>query len=159
LSWPQNAESQALSDALEELGREAAPAPDRHRHRSVVFVDELSDGSKEYLNRRWYKYAGLSLDHGNGWGWKVVVHPDDLERLFREWLALVDDASSFMVTATKGPHVSLTLPLKSGHKWLLIHMLVQAQFMSDKPLVNGPSRPAFIWNIHGFPDIGLESAV
>ena len=48
------------------------------------------DGSKEYLNKRWYEYTGLSLEEGKGWGWKVVVHPDDLDRLVREWLALVD---------------------------------------------------------------------
>jgi len=50
----------------------------------------LPDGSKEYLNKRWYDYTGLSLEEGQGWGWKVVVHPDDLDRLVREWLALMD---------------------------------------------------------------------
>src|SRR5262249_9290867 len=48
------------------------------------------DGSKEYLNKRWYDYTSLSLEEGQGWGWKVVVQPDDLDRLVREWLALVD---------------------------------------------------------------------
>jgi formate hydrogenlyase transcriptional activator len=50
----------------------------------------LPDGSKEYLNKRWYDYTGLSLEEGQGWGWKVVVHPEDLDRLVREWLALVE---------------------------------------------------------------------
>ena len=50
----------------------------------------LPDGSKEYLNKRWYDYTGLSLEEGQGWGWKVVVHPEDLDRLVREWLALMD---------------------------------------------------------------------
>jgi PAS domain S-box-containing protein len=49
----------------------------------------LPDGPKEYLNKPWYEYTGLSLEQGKGWGWKVVVHPDDLDRLLREWLALV----------------------------------------------------------------------
>src|SRR2546427_13205100 len=31
-----------------------------------------------------------SMEQGKGWGWKVVVHPEDLDRLVREWLALVD---------------------------------------------------------------------
>jgi len=30
------------------------------------------------------------LEEGQGWGWKVVVHPEDLDRLVREWLALMD---------------------------------------------------------------------
>jgi formate hydrogenlyase transcriptional activator len=50
----------------------------------------LPDGSKEYLNKRWYEYTGLSLEQGKGWGWKVVVHPDDLDQLVREWRALLD---------------------------------------------------------------------
>jgi formate hydrogenlyase transcriptional activator len=50
----------------------------------------LPDGSKEYLNKRWYDYTGLSLEEGQGWGWKVVVHPEDLDRLVREWLAILD---------------------------------------------------------------------
>jgi len=50
----------------------------------------LPDGSKEYLNKRWYDYTGLSLEEGQGWGWKVVVHPEDLDRLVREWLAIMD---------------------------------------------------------------------
>jgi formate hydrogenlyase transcriptional activator len=50
----------------------------------------LPDGSKEYLNKRWYDYTGLSLEEGQGWGWKVVVHPEDLDRLIREWLAIMD---------------------------------------------------------------------
>jgi len=49
------------------------------------------DGSKEFLNKRWYEYTGLPQEQGKGWGWKVVVHPDDLDRLIREWLALLND--------------------------------------------------------------------
>jgi PAS domain-containing protein len=49
------------------------------------------DGSKEFLNKRWYEYTDLPQEQGKGWGWKVVVHPDDLDRLIREWLALLND--------------------------------------------------------------------
>src|SRR5260221_11796751 len=84
----QNAESRELSDAFETLVQEAA------RLQTVIDTvpsflwTSLPDGSKEYLNKRWYEYTGLSLEQGKGWGWKVVVHPDDLDRLVREWLAL-----------------------------------------------------------------------
>src|SRR6266852_6181217 len=50
----------------------------------------LPDGSKEYLNKRRYDYTGLSLEEGKGWGWKVVVHPEDLDRLVQDWLALME---------------------------------------------------------------------
>ena len=86
----QNAEGRDLNDALEKLGQEAA------RLQTVIDTvpsflwTSLPDGSKEYLNKRWYEYTGLSMEQGKGWGWKVVVHPDDLDRLVREWLALVE---------------------------------------------------------------------
>src|SRR6266446_9948876 len=70
-----------MTDALEKLGQEAA------RLQTVIDTvpsflwTSLPDGSKEYLNKRWYEYTGLSLEEGKGWGWKVDVHPDDLDRL------------------------------------------------------------------------------
>src|SRR3979490_3373966 len=85
----QNAEGE-LSDAFEKLVQEAA------RLQTVIDTvpsflwTSLPDGSKEYLNKRWYDYTGLSLEEGQGWGWKVVVHPEDLDRLVQEWLAIMD---------------------------------------------------------------------
>src|ERR1700719_733635 len=86
----QSAERHELSDALEKLSQEAA------RLQTVIDTvpsflwTSFPDGSKEYLNKRLYEYTGLSLEQGKGWGWKVVVHPDDLDRLVREWQALLD---------------------------------------------------------------------
>jgi formate hydrogenlyase transcriptional activator len=86
----QNAEGDELSDALEKLTQEAA------RLQTVIDTvpsflwTSLPDGSKEYLNKRWYEYTGLTSEQGKGWGWKVVVHPDDVDQLIREWLALVE---------------------------------------------------------------------
>src|SRR6266481_3528132 len=87
----QNAEDHELSDAFEKLGQEAA------RLQTVIDTvpsflwTSFPDGSKEFLNKRWYEYTGLTQEQGKGWGWKVVVHPDDLDRLIREWLALLND--------------------------------------------------------------------
>jgi formate hydrogenlyase transcriptional activator len=87
----QDSKRHELSDAPEKLGQEAA------RLRTLIDTvpsflwTSLPDGSKEFLNRRWYEYTGLTLEQGKGWGWKVVVHPDDLDRLLREWLALLKD--------------------------------------------------------------------
>ena len=89
----QNAEGE-LSDAFEKLVQEVA------RLQTVIDTvpsflwTSLPDGSKEYLNKRWYEYTGLSLEEGKGWGWKVVVHPDDLDQLVREWRALLDAPKS-----------------------------------------------------------------
>jgi formate hydrogenlyase transcriptional activator len=87
----QDSESHELSDAPEKLGQEAARLQTLIDTVPSFLWTSFPDGSKEFLNRRWYEYTGLTLERGKGWGWKVVVHPDDLDRLIREWLALLND--------------------------------------------------------------------
>jgi formate hydrogenlyase transcriptional activator len=114
----QNAESQELSDALEKLSQEAA------RLRTVIDMvpsflwTSLPDGSKEYLNKRWYEYTGLPMEQAKGWGWKVVVHPDDLDRLVREWLSLVE--------ARKPGELETRIRRYDGeYRWFLIRIVPQ----------------------------------
>ena len=87
----QDSERHELSDALEKLGREAARLQSLIDTVPSFLWTSFPDGSKEFLNKRWYEYTGLTQEQGKGWGWKVVVHPDDLDRLLREWLALLND--------------------------------------------------------------------
>jgi formate hydrogenlyase transcriptional activator len=87
----QDSESHEQSDAPETLGQEAARLQTLIDTVPSFLWTSFPDGSKEFLNRRWYEYTGLTLEQGKGWGWKVVVHPDDLDRLIREWLALLND--------------------------------------------------------------------
>jgi len=114
----QNAENHELSDAFEKLGQEAA------RLQTVIDTvpsflwTSFPDGSKEYLNKRWYEYTGLSLEQAKGWGWKVVVHPDDLDRLVREWLALLD--------APKPGELETRIRRYDGeYRWFLIRVVPQ----------------------------------
>src|SRR4029077_7952382 len=93
-------QSQTREDLEKELNEakksEAQLVESEARLRTIIDMvpsflwTSLPDGSKEYLNKRWYDYTGLSSEEGQGWGWKVVVHPEDLDRLIREWLALVE---------------------------------------------------------------------
>src|SRR3984885_10933370 len=87
----QDSESHELSDALEKLGQEAARLQTLIDTVPSLLWTSFPDGSKEFLNRRWYEYTGLTPEQGKGWGWKVVVHPDDLDRLIRAWLDLLHD--------------------------------------------------------------------
>src|SRR6266849_1191794 len=114
----QDAESHELSDALEKLGQEAA------RLQTVIDTvpsflwTSFPDGSKEYLNKRWYEYTGLSLEQAKGWGWKVVVHPDDLDQLVREWRALLD--------APKPGELETRIRRYDGeYRWFLIRVVPQ----------------------------------
>src|SRR3981189_2871371 len=114
----QISESHEPSDAFEKLSQEAA------RLQTVIDTvpsflwTSLPDGSKEYLNKRWYEYTGLSLEEGKGWGWKVVVHRDDLDRLIREWLALVE--------ARKPGELETRIRRYDGeHRWFLMRIVPQ----------------------------------
>lgn len=37
------------------------------------------DGGVNFYNRRWFEYTGLNFDDSKAWGWKTVIHPDDLQ--------------------------------------------------------------------------------
>src|SRR6202162_3085687 len=114
----QISESHELSDAFEKLVHEAA------RLQTVIDMvpsflwTSLPDGSKEYLNKRWYEYTGLTLEQGKGWGWQVVVHPDDVDQLIREWLALVE--------ARKPGELETRIRRHDGeYRWFLIRVVPQ----------------------------------
>src|ERR1700683_3574036 len=87
----QDSESHEQSEPPERLGEEAGLLQALIDTVPSFLWTSFPDGSKEFLNRRWYEYTGLTPKQGKGWGWKVVVHPDDLDRLIREWLALLHD--------------------------------------------------------------------
>ena len=40
-----------------------------------------ADGSAVFFNRRWLEYTGLSAPEASGFGWKAVVHAEDLPRV------------------------------------------------------------------------------
>ena len=114
----QSADSQQLSDALKALGRET------DRLQTVIDTVPsflwtcLPDGSKEYLNKRWCEYTGLTLEQGKGLGWTAVVHPDDADRVFHEWTALIE--------ARKPGELEIRIRRYDGeYRWFLIRFVPQ----------------------------------
>jgi PAS domain S-box-containing protein len=39
-----------------------------------------SDGSVEFVNKRWQEYTGISAEKSVGFGWEVALHPKDVDR-------------------------------------------------------------------------------
>ncbi|MBV8051265.1 MAG: PAS domain-containing protein [Acidobacteriaceae bacterium] len=39
------------------------------------------DGYVDFFNQRWFDYTGMTADQAQCWGWRSVVHPDDLKGL------------------------------------------------------------------------------
>src|SRR6266404_4741369 len=54
----------------------------------------LPDGSNEFHNQRWQDYTGLSQHEACGWGWRVIIHPEDLDPLMETWSALLSSGEA-----------------------------------------------------------------
>src|SRR5262249_12648883 len=48
-----------------------------------------ADGSAEFFNQHYADYVGLPLQELEEWGWTAAVHPDDLNRLARQWKEII----------------------------------------------------------------------
>ena len=43
------------------------------------------DGWVEYFNRCWFEYTGMTPEQSLGWGWRVSLHPDDVDPSLGAW--------------------------------------------------------------------------
>ena len=76
---------QVSADALAEAQKSEA--------RMRLIIDSIpvpawssrADGSADFINQRWLDYTGLPMEEALGWGWKIVCHPDDLDRTMEYW--------------------------------------------------------------------------
>ena len=48
-----------------------------------------ADGNAEYLNSRWISYTGFDVEDVRKLGWRIIFHPDDLEKTGELWLRAV----------------------------------------------------------------------
>lgn len=60
----------------------------------ILAWSTAKDGPGEFLNKRWLDYTGLSLQEAIGYGWRAIIHPDDLEPLFTYWLEMMRTGSA-----------------------------------------------------------------
>ena len=47
------------------------------------------DGSINYFNQRWHTTPGFRQEESHGWGWTVIIHPEDKQRAMDKWLLQV----------------------------------------------------------------------
>ena len=45
------------------------------------------DGHVDFLNVHWVEFTGLKLEELRGWGWRTVLHPEDVGRFLDAWHA------------------------------------------------------------------------
>ncbi len=61
----------------------------------VIVWTARADGGLDYYNQRWYDYTGLSFEETKDWGWKPVLHPDDLESTINCWKKSIETGEPY----------------------------------------------------------------
>lgn len=54
-----------------------------------------ADGDCLFANKKWCRIVGMTQEQALGQGWAQGLHPDDRERVFREWNAAAKNHQSF----------------------------------------------------------------
>jgi two-component system CheB/CheR fusion protein len=52
----------------------------------IIVWTAMPTGELDYYNKRWYEYTGSTPEETKGWGWKPILHPDDLENTTNAWM-------------------------------------------------------------------------
>lgn len=74
---------------LEQINAELQQS--EHRYQTLARISPVgifrtdADGATTYVNPRWCEISGLSAEEALGYGWLKAVHPDDREKLHRDW--------------------------------------------------------------------------
>ena len=55
------------------------------------------DGQVDYYNQRWFDYTGSTLEQTQGWGWKSVIHADDIDQCDALWSNAVSTGAAYEV--------------------------------------------------------------
>ncbi len=55
------------------------------------------DGNLDYYNQRWYEYTGFDFEQSKDWGWRPVMHPDDVSNVEERWRQAYTGGGSFEV--------------------------------------------------------------
>jgi PAS domain S-box-containing protein len=88
------------------------------------------DGLVDYYNKRWVDYTGMSVEETRGWGWRPVLHPDDLNLCIERWQHAYTTGTPYEVEyrfrrASDGAfrwHLGLASPIRNATgavvKWL-----------------------------------------
>lgn len=53
------------------------------------------DGDINFFNHRWFEYTGLSLDQSLDGGWRLLIHPDDVEQYISGWQNALSSGDTF----------------------------------------------------------------
>ena len=87
--------------------KRAEEALESHGQNLKLIIDTIptlswsteADGFVDFLSWPWLDYTGLSAEEAHGFGWAVVIHPDDAPGLLQYWQAALDAGTQVDVEA------------------------------------------------------------
>ena len=84
------------------------------------------EGSIIWYNQRWYDYTGTTLEQVEGWGWKMVHHPEHLDRVVnrvrQSWESGEPWEDTFPLLGKDGQYrmfLSRAMPLKDSSQQIV----------------------------------------
>lgn len=91
--------NRTLEETITERTREVAESAETlHamiRVAPVGFVQLDAGGGLLTANDTWTALSGMSVDESLGGGWAAAIHPDDVERVVRDWTVTVAEGGSY----------------------------------------------------------------
>ena len=57
----------------------------------------LPNGEVNFYNQRWYDYTGQNFEATKGWGWKSIIHPDDLPASLDAYAEALQTGNPFVI--------------------------------------------------------------
>ncbi len=83
----------------EEALREAEKARERFRFMAESMPQKIftatPSGDRDYFNRQWSEFTGLSFEQMENWGWTQSIHPDDVDADVRSWRHSIETGEPF----------------------------------------------------------------
>lgn len=80
----------------------------------------LPGGEVNFYNQRWYNYTGLDYKKTKEWGWKAIVHPEDLPATMDAYTDALQTGNNFVIEnrykkadGTYRWHLNRALPIKN----------------------------------------------
>ncbi len=87
------------------------------------------DGEVDFYNQKWFDYTGLNFAETKAWGWKDVIHPDDLDFNLASYRSILQGTTGGQFEVREKSvdgefrwHVVRMMPIKNKngtiHKWI-----------------------------------------
>ena len=80
----------AARDGEEKMRRMADTMP------QIVWMAS-GDGNIDYYNQKFHDYTGVTFEQAKNWGWKPVIHPDDLQKTIDAWKLSLSQGSEYYI--------------------------------------------------------------